>query len=83
MAAELPERRLLIPVERLSAGGLDPVGDLRGGRAGVQHSGERSHSLGALLAAADRHMRRLVGAEDRQRVLQRFELAAEFVELGE
>ena len=83
VAAELAERRLLVLVERLAAGGLDPVGDLRGGRAGVQHAGERSHRLGALLAAADRHMRRLVGAEDGQRMLQRFELAAEFVELGE
>ena len=47
------------------------------------HAGERRHRLGALLAAADRHMGGLVGAEDRQRMLQRFELVAELVEFCE
>ena len=64
-------------------GGVDPVGDLGRGRLAMMHAGQRRHRLGALLAAADRHMRRLVGAEDGQRMLQRFELVAEFVEFGE
>ena len=49
----------------------------------MQHARKRGHRLGALFAAADRHVRRLVGAEDGQRVLQRFKLVAEVVEFLE
>ena len=61
----------------------DPVADLRRGRLAMVHAGQRRHRLGARLAAADRHMGRLVGAEDRQRVLQRLQAVAEFVKFCE
>ena len=47
------------------------------------HAGEHRHRLGAGLAAARRHVGRLVGAEDRQRMVERVEAAAEVVELLE
>ncbi len=82
-AAELAQRRLLILAEGLPGGGLDPVGNLGRSRLPVMHAGERRHRLGARLAAAHRHVGRLVGAEDRDRVFQRLQAAAEFVELFE
>ena len=44
------------------------------------HAGQCRHRLGAFFPAAHRHVGRLVGAEDGERMLQRFELVAEFVE---
>ena len=49
----------------------------------MMHAGQRRHRLGARLAAADRHMGRLVGAEDRQRMFQRLQPVAEFIEFCE
>ena len=61
----------------------DPVGDLGRGRLAMIHAGQRRHRLGARLAAADRHMGGLVGAEDRQRMFQRLQPVAEFIEFCE
>ena len=80
VAAQFGEGRPLLVVERLVFGGGDPVGDFGRGRPGVIHAGQRRHRLGALLAAADGHVRRFIGAEDGQRMLKRFELVAEIVE---
>ena len=52
-------------------GGLDPVADVRVGRQLVVHAGEHRHRLGALLAAAGRHLHRLVDAQHREGVLER------------
>ena len=80
---ELAQRGLLLVVQRFAFGAGDPVADLRRRRLAVIHAGQRRHRLGARLAAADRHVRRLVGAEDRQRVLQRLQAVAEFIKLCE
>ena len=60
----------------------EPVADLRRGCLAMVHAGKRRHRLGPLLAAADRHMGGLVGAEDGQRMLQPLQPAAMIVELG-
>jgi hypothetical protein len=65
---------------RLGLGRVDPVGDFGRSGLGVIHAGEIRHRLGTLVATANRHMGGLVGAENGERMLQRFELAAEIVE---
>ena len=82
-AMVLAKRSLLLVVERLPFSRIDPVGDLGRGRACVVHAGQRRHRRRPLLAAPNRHMGRLIGAENGQRMLQRFELAAEMVDFFE
>ena len=78
--AEFLYGRPLLLAQRFLLGGGDPVGDFRCGCPRVVHAGQCRHRLGTLLAAADGHMRRLIGAENGQRMLKRFELVAEVVE---
>ena len=80
-AAELAQRRCLILVQSLVGGCLDPVRDFRGGCHAVGHAGERRHCLGALFAAANSHVRCLVGAKNCERVFERLEPAAKGIEL--
>src|SRR5690606_21770783 len=58
-------------------------GDFGRSGLGVIHAGKVRHGLGTLVAATDGHMGGFVGAQDGERMLQRFEFATETIEFLE
>ncbi|MCY1544690.1 hypothetical protein D9M68_805890 [compost metagenome] len=81
MPLELGQRERLVFAFGLCC--RNPVGDFGRGGLGMIHAGQVRHGLGPLFAAADRHMGGFVRPQYRQRMLQRFELAAESIEFLE
>jgi hypothetical protein len=81
LALELGQGEFLVFGFR--TGGFDPFGDLGSGGLGMVHAGQVRHGLGALFAAADRHVGGFIGTQDGKGMFEGFELAAELIEFFE